>query len=643
MSSCSLQKDMSIPPPSPFTLLATVNSPADIRKLPIPELKKLAQEIRELIVQTVARTGGHLAPSLGVVELTLALHYIFDTPVDKLIWDVGHQSYAHKILTGRREQFATLRQYKGMSGFPKFKESACDAFETGHSSTSISAALGMTLARELKKARNKVIAVIGDGSMTAGLAFEALNHAGHLDKNMIVILNDNEMSISPNVGALSSFLSRKLTGKTMSRVKAHLVEKLQISDVGENILNILRKSEESFKSFFTPGMLFEAFKFNYIGPIDGHNLEDLLETLETVRDNSQGPMLIHVLTRKGKGYAPAEKNPDVFHGIGPFDIVSGTPRPAEGAASYTEVFGNTITAMAEQDEKIVAITAAMVSGTGLKKFAGKFPERFFDVGIAEQHALTFAAGLAVEGMRPVVAIYSTFMQRAIDQVIHDICIPNLPVTFAIDRAGVVGDDGPTHHGVFDISLFRTIPNMVIMAPKDEEELRHMLYTAVNHNGPAAVRYPRGQGFGVEQEENLRLLEIGKGELLREGGDVLLLPVGNRVYPALEAAEELEKQGIAAAVVNPRFLKPLDAELICGWAERTGNVVTIEDNARQGGFGSSILELFSRRGFYGVRTCLLGHPDHFIEHGPQKTLWKNSHIDVPSIVRSARKLLGREDG
>jgi len=634
---------MSIPPPTPFTLLAKVDSPADIRKLSVPELMKLGHEIRELIVQTVARTGGHLAPSLGVVELTIALHYIFDTPGDKLIWDVGHQSYAHKILTGRREQFATLRQYKGMSGFPKFKESRYDAFETGHSSTSISAALGMTLAKDLKKAKNRVIAVIGDGSMTAGLAFEALNHAGHLDKNLIVILNDNEMSISPNVGALSSFLSRKLTGRTMSRVKAHLVEKLQISDVGENILNILRKSEESFKSFFTPGMLFEAFKFNYIGPIDGHNLDDLLETLETVRDNSQGPMLIHVLTKKGKGYAPAEKNPDVFHGIGPFDIVSGTPLAANAAKAtptYTQVFGNTMTEMAEKDEKIVAISAAMLSGTGLKNFAGKFPERFFDVGIAEQHALTFAAGLAVEGMRPVVAIYSTFFQRALDQLIHDICIPNLPVTLAIDRAGVVGDDGPTHHGVFDISLFRAIPNMVIMAPKDEEELRHMLFTAVYYNGPAAVRYPRGKGYGVPLAENLRQLEIGHGELLREGDDVLLLPVGNRVYPALEAADELQKDGIAAAVVNPRFIKPLDAELICRWASHTGKVVTIEDGARQGGFGSSVLELFSRRGLYGVHTCMLGHPDHFIEHGPQKTLWKNSHIDTPAIVNAARKLMGR---
>jgi 1-deoxy-D-xylulose-5-phosphate synthase len=623
-------------------VLERIHSPSDIRELSLPEMEELAQDIRDNIVQIVSRTGGHLAPSLGVVELTIALHYIFDTPDDKLIWDVGHQSYAHKILTGRREQFATLRQYKGMSGFPKFKESIYDAFETGHSSTSISAALGITLAKNLKNDSHRAIAVIGDGSMTAGLAFEALNHSGHLDKDLIVILNDNEMSISPNVGAISSFLSRKLTGKTMSRVKAHMVEKLQISDVGENILNILRKSEESFKSFFTPGMLFEAFKFDYVGPIDGHNLEDLLETLETVRDSSQGPMLIHVLTKKGKGYEPAEKDPDIFHGIGPFDIVSGKPHSSKGAPTYTKVFSDTITELAAKDKQIVAISAAMVSGTGLKNFATEYPDRFFDVGIAEQHAVTFAAGLAVEGLRPVVAIYSTFLQRALDQIIHDICIPNLPITLAVDRAGVVGDDGPTHHGVFDLSFLRFIPNIVIMAPKDEEELQHMLYTSIYHNGPSVVRYPRGTGYDVPLATNLHKLDVGKGELLQEGDDILLLPTGNRVYPALEAAKDLEKIGIRAAVINPRFIKPLDAELICRWADRTKRVVTIEDNARQGGFGSSVLELLSRRGLYNVQTCLLGHPDHFVEHAPQKTLWENSFIDTPAIIRAAIKLMGRKE-
>lgn len=623
------------------SLLDCIDSPPDIRKLRPEQLTVLAEEIRQLIVATVADNGGHLAPSLGVVELTLALHFVFDTPHDKLIWDVGHQSYAHKIITGRRRDFATLRQHKGLSGFPKFKESPYDAFETGHSSTSISAALGITLAKKLKKERHRTIAVIGDGSMTAGLAFEALNHAGHLDKDLIVILNDNEMSISPNVGALSSFLSRKLTGKTMSRVKAHLVEKLQISDVGENILNILRKSEESFKSFFTPGMLFEAFKFNYIGPIDGHSVEDLLETLETVRDNSQGPMLIHVLTKKGKGYPPAEKNPDVFHGIGPFDITSGIPLHTSAAPTYTRVFGDTLVQLAEKDARIVAISAAMVSGTGLTSFAKAFPDRFFDVGIAEQHAVTFAAGLAVEGLRPIVAIYSTFFQRALDQIIHDICIPNLPVTLAIDRAGVVGDDGPTHHGVFDLSFLRYIPNLTIMAPKDEAELQRMLATALTHNGPTAVRYPRGTGSGAALSTTPEALTIGKGEILREGNDILLLPVGNRVQAALEAATMLEERGVRCAVINPRFIKPLDAELICHWAQHTGRVVTIEDNARMGGFGSSILELFSRNSLFHLHTILLGHPDAFVEHGPQSTLWSSSLIDASAIVSAALNLLDRK--
>jgi len=613
-----------------------------MRDFSIDSLEELAQDIRDTIVNTVSRTGGHLAPSLGVVELTIALHYIFNTPEDKIIWDVGHQSYAHKLLTGRQDQFATLRQYKGMSGFPKTKESPYDSFETGHSSTSISAATGITLGNLLKNEHHKAIAVIGDGSMTAGMAFEALNHAGHLDKDLIVILNDNEMSISPNVGAISSFLSRKLTGKTMNRVKNHLVEKLGISDVGENILNILRKSEESFKSFFTPGMLFEAFKFNYIGPIDGHNFEDLLETLETARDTSQGPVLVHVLTQKGKGYEPAEKNPDIFHGIGPFDILSGKPHTSKGPIAYTKVFGNTLSKLARKDERIVAISAAMPSGTGLAGFAEEFPDRFFDVGIAEQHAVTFAAGLASKGLRPVVAIYSTFFQRALDQIIHDVCIPNLPVTLAIDRAGVVGDDGPTHHGTFDISFLSFIPNMVIMAPKDEIELQHMLYTSIEYDGASAVRYPRGAGEDrpLDDFEELQLIPIGSGELLLEGDDILLLPVGNRVYPALAAAKELKEIGINASVINPRFIKPLDGNLIAKWAKHTGKMITIEDNNKSGGFGSSVLELLCNLGIYQVQSQLLGHPDNFIEHGPQKTLWKNSLIDTPAIILAAKSMLGK---
>ncbi|BDD87519.1 1-deoxy-D-xylulose-5-phosphate synthase [Desulfofustis limnaeus] len=623
-------------------LLDTIQSPADIRQRPISELEELAAEIRSTIIATVSDNGGHLGPSLGVVELTLALHYVFNTPYDRLIWDVGHQAYAHKLITGRRDRFHTLRQYQGISGFPKLSESEYDTFETGHSSTSISAALGMAMGKDLKDDPRLAIAVIGDGSMTAGMAFEALNQAGHLNKRLIVILNDNEMSISPNVGALSSFLSRKLSGRTMRRLKDHLVERLgQLSNVGENILTVLKKSEESFKSFFTPGMLFEALKFDYIGPLPGHDLVDLIDTFETVRDTIQGPVLIHVLTTKGKGYSFAEKDPGTFHGIAPFDVASGKKKSnGKKIPSYTDVFGDTITRIGRTNDKVVAISAAMVAGTGLSTFAETFPDRFFDVGIAEQHALTFAAGLAIEGFHPVVAIYSTFFQRSYDQIIHDVCIPNLPVTLAIDRAGVVGADGPTHHGVFDLSFLRIIPNMVLMAPKDEEELRHMLFTAIGHQGPSALRYPRGIGEQVALTEELASLPIGKGELLRSGDDITLLPVGNRVHPALRAAAGLEKLGIQAAVINPRFIKPLDKDLICQWAERTGRVVTIEDNVRQGGFGSAVLELLSRCGLSGVKTSLLAHPDRFLEHGPQKTLWRNSSINSVAITEAALRLMNQ---
>ncbi len=624
------------------TLLNQIQSPRDIRAFNLTELQQLAAEIRSFLIKSVAQTGGHLGPSLGVVELTIALHYVFNTPDDRLIWDVGHQAYAHKILTGRRDSFHTLRQYQGVSGFPKISESEYDAFETGHSSTSISAALGMSIAKALTGDPGKAIAVIGDGSMTAGMAFEALNQAGHLDEKLIVVLNDNEMSISPNVGALSSFLSRKLTGRTMRRLKDHLVDRLgQLSNVGENILTVLKKSEESFKSFFTPGMLFEALKFDYIGPIPGHNFEDLLDTFETVRDTIQGPALIHVLTTKGKGYQPAEKDPRSFHGIGPFEVATGKKIKSPPASkSYTEVFGKAITRIARNNSRIVAISAAMVEGTGLKEFSETFPDRFFDVGIAEQHAVTFAAGMAKEGMHPVVAIYSTFFQRSYDQIIHDVCIPNLPVTLAIDRAGVVGADGPTHHGVFDLSFLRIIPNMVLMAPKDENELQDLLYTALCHNGPSALRYPRGEGENVALSERFRELPIGKGELLKNGRDILLLPVGNRVHPALRAARGLEKVGIDAAVINPRFIKPLDKELIADLASQTGRLVTIEDNVRQGGFGSGVLELLSRCGLSGVKTSLLAHPDRFIEHGPQKTLWRNNSINSVSITEAAMRLMNQ---
>jgi 1-deoxy-D-xylulose-5-phosphate synthase len=624
-----------------YRLLDTVNSPADLRDLSVAEMEQLARELRETIITTVARTGGHLAPSLGVVELTLALHYVFDTPRDRLVWDVGHQAYAHKLLTGRKERFATLRQHRGLSGFPKRAESEYDPVEAGHSSTSISYSLGMAAAKAIRDEPGKVIAVIGDGSMTAGMAFEGLNHAGDLGRDLIVILNDNEMSISKNVGALSSFLSRKMTSRTIRRLRDHIEDRLMaLSSVGENILTVLRKSEENLKNLFTPGMLFEALKFKYVGPIPGHELDDLIATLENVRDNSHGPVLVHVITTKGKGYKPAETNPGEFHGAGPFDVATGTPVKSGGGVSYTRVFGDTLCRLARQDERVVAITAAMPGGTGLLPFAAEFPDRFFDVGIAEQHAVTFAAGLALEGLRPFFAVYSSFMQRSLDQLIHDVCLPNLPVTIALDRSGVVGDDGPTHHGVFDLAFLRFIPNLVVMAPADENELQHMLHTALSHHGPVVLRYPRGNGEGIALDPDFRRLEIGRGRVLREGTDVLLLPIGNRVGPALAAAARLEAQGIDAAVINPRFLKPLDSDLIADWAARTGRVVTVEDNCVQSGFGSAVLEALNERGLH-LPIRMLGYADRFIEHGPQAVLWQAAGIDADGIVRSALDLLRPE--
>ena len=622
-----------------YRLLDTVNSPADLRDLSVAEMEQLARELRETIITTVARTGGHLAPSLGVVELTLALHYVFDTPRDRLVWDVGHQAYAHKLLTGRKDRFATLRQYRGLSGFPKRAESEYDPVGAGHSSTSISYSLGMAAAKAIQGEPGKVIAVIGDGSMTAGMAFEGLNHAGDLDRDLIVILNDNEMSISKNVGALSSFLSRKMTSRTIRRLRDHIEDRLMaLSSVGENILTMLRKSEENLKNLFTPGMLFEALKFKYVGPIPGHELDDLIATLENVRDNSHGPVLVHVITTKGKGYKPAETNPGEFHGVGPFDVATGTPvKSVSRGVSYTRVFGDTLCRLARTDKRVVAITAAMPGGTGLLPFAAEFPDRFFDVGIAEQHAVTFAAGLALEGLRPFFAVYSSFMQRSLDQLIHDVCLPNLPVTIALDRSGVVGDDGPTHHGVFDLAFLRFIPNLVVMAPADENELQHMLHTALAHHGPVVLRYPRGNGEGVALEPDFHRLEIGRGTVLREGTDVLLLPIGNRVGPALAAAARLEVQGIDAAVINPRFLKPLDSDLIADWAARTGRVVTVEDNCVQGGFGSAVLEALNERGLH-LPVRRLGYEDRFIEHGPQAVLWRAAGIDADGIARSVLDLL-----
>ncbi len=620
-------------------LLERIKTPSDLKKLKTKELPRLASEIRKKIIETVSETGGHLAPSLGVVELTIALHYVFDAPKDRIIWDVGHQAYAHKLLTGRTDRFHTLRQYKGIAGFPKRSESHFDVLDTGHSSTSISAALGITTALDMKEDNAKVVAVIGDGSMTAGLAFEALNNAGHLRKDLIVILNDNEMSISPNVGALSSFLSRKLTSRLVTRLKTEIETFLKKSDVGGNIWAVLKKGEDSLKSLITPGMLFEALQFEYVGPLPGHHLDTLIHTLKNVR-NIPGPVLVHVLTKKGKGYPPAEKHPSRFHGLGPFDISTGKPR-CSGATkppSYTEIFSQTLIRLAKEDQRIVAITAAMPAGTGLLAFQKAIPERFFDVGIAEQHAVTFAAGLALEGLKPVVAIYSTFLQRAYDQIIHDVCLTGLPVVFAIDRGGLVGDDGPTHHGAFDLSFLRIVPNLVVMAPKDENELQHMLYTAIQHDGPVAVRYPRGSGVGVSLDWRLQELDIGKGEIMRQGDDLAIFAIGPCVYPALEVAKQLESEGIEAAVINARFVKPIDRELISKWARKCGKVLTIEENALMAGFGSAVLECLSDHDINNMKIKRLGLSDEFIEHGSQEILRRLQGLDIESIVKTAKDLV-----
>ena len=622
--------------------LSCIEMPHQLKSLSYQQLLDLAEEIRARIIGVVAENGGHLAPSLGVVELAIALHYVFDAGYDRFIWDVGHQAYAHKLLTGRQKEFGSLRQYGGISGFPKRSESRYDAYGTGHSSTSISAALGISVANHLKGSQARAIAVIGDGSMTGGMAFEGLNNAGDLARNLIVVLNDNEMSISPNVGALSSFLSRKLSGKTLMYLKREMEDFLKsIPGVGPNILQVLRRSVDSLISFFTPGMLFQALEFQYIGPINGHRLDRLIETFEIAR-NVVGPVLIHVLTEKGKGYEPAEKDPTSFHGVGAFDIATGRSVNS-GGLSYTKVFGRAMKKLADANPKLIGITAAMIQGTGLDCFAQTFPDRFFDVGIAEQHAVTFAAGLATEGFKPVVAVYSTFLQRAYDQMLHDVCLQNLPVVFSVDRSGIVGEDGPTHHGLFDLSYLRSMPNMVVMAPKDENELQHMLKTAVDHDGPAAVRYPRGSVIGVKLDDELRSLEIGKGELLRPGKDLVIVAIGSTVHSAMEAAERLDSEGIEAAVINARFVKPLDRELILTWAEKTGRVITVEENMLQGGFGSAVLEMFEEESFFPKALKRLGICDFFVPHGSQAILRNLCGIDADAIESAALKLLDFSHG
>jgi 1-deoxy-D-xylulose-5-phosphate synthase len=622
-------------------VLDQIHNSQEVRRLPLEELEKLCEEIRREIILTVSENGGHLASSLGVVELTVALHHVFDIPKDKLVWDVGHQSYAHKLLTGRRDCFNTLRQYEGISGFPKRDENPCDVFDSGHSGTSISSALGMVEALRKKGDDGRVVAIIGDGSMTAGLAFEGLNQAGHIHDDLIVILNDNEMSISPNVGALSSYLNRLMTGQFVNRFRDDMKSFLEtLPGIGKSVLRFAKQAEESLKGLVMPGLLFEELGMQYIGPIDGHRVAYLIETLHNVK-KMKGPFLIHVLTKKGKGYAPAEMNPAYFHSVPPFVVETGKPRtqPTNHPLTFTEVFGQTLCDLAREDKRIVAITAAMQSGTGLEHFSKEFPDRFYDIGIAEQHAVTFAAGFALEGMKPIVAIYSTFLQRAYDQIQQDVCLQNLPVVFALDRGGIVGEDGPTHHGLFDFSYLRHLPNLIVMAPKDEDELRHMVNTALHCPGPVAFRYPRGKGMGVEIDPVLHSLSIGKGELLRDGTDVLIVAIGSTVVPSLRAADVLEEMGIHPAVINARFLKPLDGNLIGDWAARTGRVLTVEENVLQGGFGSAVLEVLQEKGLLGVRVKRLGIPDCFVEHGPQSLLRSKYGIDEEGIVNGAKGMVG----
>lgn len=626
------------------SILAGLHNPADIPALSMPQRVQLAREVRELIINTVAQNGGHLAPSLGVVELTLALLTVFDANKDKVVWDVGHQSYAWKILTDRAADFHTLRQWGGVSGFPKPTESPYDHFGVGHSSTSISAALGLAMARDLAGEHHHVVAVIGDGSLTAGEAFEGLNLAGHMAKRLIVVLNDNEMSISPNVGALSRFLSRTLSRRWVRQTKKDVLTLLRsIPRVGNDLATYAMRGEWSFKSFFTPGMLFEAFRFNYIGPVDGHDLDALRRHLEMAAAVDDRPVLLHVLTRKGKGYGPAEKDPSHFHGVGGFEPETGLARSKAGVAalpSFTAVFGKTLLELGQRDERIVAITAAMPEGTGTQAFQQAFPERFVDVGICEQHAVTFAAGLAIRNLRPVVAIYSTFLQRSYDQVVHDVCLQNLPVTFCIDRAGLVGEDGPTHHGAFDIAYLRHIPNMQLLAPRDENMLRHALLTATSGHAPCGIRYPRGAGFGIPTDEALRQLPHGQGEILQEGSHVAVIAVGSRVHPALEAAQRVKEiTGVQALVFDPIWLKPLPEEQLLDIARRFEHILCVEEGTVSGGFSSALLELWADKKVLRAQNIeRLGLPDAFVEHGATRQLRMRLGLCVEGITESLLKMM-----
>ncbi len=620
-------------------LLDTIALPADLRQLPKSQLKQLADELRRETISAVSITGGHLGAGLGVVELTLALHYIFNTPEDRLIWDVGHQAYPHKILTGRRDRIRTLRQGGGLSGFTKRDESKYDPFGAAHSSTSISAGLGMAVARDLDGRTNNVVAVIGDGSMSAGMAYEAMNNAGAMDSRLIVILNDNDMSIAPPVGALSSYLSRLLSGGTYRSLREG--SKQLAKKMPKAFFEHARRAEELTRGFFTGGTLFEQLGFYYVGPIDGHNFEHLLPVLKNVRDSEQGPILVHVVTQKGKGYAPAEAAADKLHGVNAFDVISGAQvKPKANAPSYTRVFGESLVVAARDDDKIIGVTAAMPAGTGIDIFAKAFPKRVFDVGIAEQHAVTFAAGLATEGYKPFCAIYSTFLQRAFDQIVHDVALQNLPVRFAIDRAGIVGADGATHAGSFDVAYLACLPNMVVMAASDESELQHMVATAAAYDrGPIAFRYPRGDGVGVDMPARGEILEIGRGRVLRRGSSVALLSLGTRLAECLVAAEELAARGLSTTVADARFAKPLDTGLIEQLAREHDVLLTIEEGSI-GGFGSHVLQYLAESGLldHGLRVRTMVLPDLFLDQDKPERLYARAGLDAKGIVDKVLSIL-----
>ncbi|MFQ5850737.1 MAG: 1-deoxy-D-xylulose-5-phosphate synthase [Candidatus Binatia bacterium] len=630
-------------------VLGRIHVPADIRKLNFQELGVLAGEVREEVISVISEVGGHLASTLGAIELTLALHYVFNTPEDRIVWDTGHQAYAHKLICERRDKLPTIRQLGGLSGFLSREESEYDVFGAGHAGTSVSAALGMVEAKFLQRAERKVVAVISDGCLSAGLTFEGLNQAGHLNKDLIVLLNDNAIFIDPRVGAISSFLSKHLTTDLAVRLQKNLVNIVRtLPKVGEDLYQVAHKLKESFIGFVTPGFLFEALGFQYVGPINGHNIVEMVNTLENVKRMDR-PTLVHVITEKGKGYEWAEKDPVRFHSVTPFHVLTGKPKKEKGPVpTFTDVFARALIQLAKKNPKIVGITAAMGSGTGIDQLSKEIPGRTYDVGIAEQHAVTFAAGMATEGFIPVVTIYSTFLQRAYDQILHDVCLQNLHVVFAVDRGGLVGADGPTHHGVFDFAYMRSIPNMVVMAPKDENELQHMLKVAVDHSGPISLRYPRGEGWGVEMESEVHTLELGKAELLRRGNDLLIVGIGNTVIPAFRAATDLSLLGIDAAVVNARFVKPLDREMFLDLLNEVSRVITVEDHVLQGGFGSAFLEFLAEEGITGVQVKRLGLPDHFIPHGTQAELRKRCGIDKEAIAQAALQMVrekrkGKKEG